>query len=80
MDADIHVWMLTGDNRETAVSIAYSCAFFNKSTELFVLDTTNDEETVNDLSKFVDTISSGKKSNRQYALITDGNVRFRLIN
>jgi magnesium-transporting ATPase (P-type) len=37
--ADIRVWVLTGDKRETAVNIAQSSGLCTKSTHLFVLDT-----------------------------------------
>ena len=38
-DANIRLWVLTGDKTETAVDIAFSCNLFSKGTELVFLTT-----------------------------------------
>ena len=35
LEADINVWMLTGDQLDTAESIGYSCKLFNDDTEIY---------------------------------------------
>ena len=37
LEADINVWMLTGDQLDTAESIGYSCKLFNDDTEVYKL-------------------------------------------
>ncbi|KIH55614.1 hypothetical protein ANCDUO_14225, partial [Ancylostoma duodenale] len=49
MAADMRVWMLTGDKRETAINIAHSCALCNPSTELLTVDKYTFEETYSKL-------------------------------
>ncbi|ETE59897.1 putative phospholipid-transporting ATPase VD, partial [Ophiophagus hannah] len=39
--AGINVWMLTGDKKETAINIAYSCKLLDGSDRLFSLDSEN---------------------------------------
>ncbi|KAJ3118729.1 hypothetical protein HDU96_009318 [Phlyctochytrium bullatum] len=36
--AGIKVWMLTGDKRETAINIAYTCNIAKESSEIFLID------------------------------------------
>jgi magnesium-transporting ATPase (P-type) len=45
IEADIHVWMLTGDKLDTAESIGYSSQLFNDDTEVYKLQSgdTKDE-------------------------------------
>lgn len=38
LDADIHVWMLTGDKQTTAINIGYSCQLLNSSMKLMVIN------------------------------------------
>jgi P-type E1-E2 ATPase len=39
-NANINLWMVTGDKLETAEHIGYSCNLFNKKTHLFrIIDT-----------------------------------------
>ncbi len=37
LEADIKVWILTGDKMETAINIGYSCNLLKKSTRLIFL-------------------------------------------
>ncbi|KAK9392143.1 putative phospholipid-transporting ATPase VD [Crotalus adamanteus] len=39
--AGINIWMLTGDKKETAINIAYSCKLLDGSDKLFTLDSEN---------------------------------------
>ena len=44
LEADIHVWMLTGDKQETAINIAKSCRLHREGTEMFIVNATTVEE------------------------------------
>lgn len=71
--------MLTGDKRETAISIAYSCTIFTESTKLLELEVAVDESTLQQLSDSVDKAPSDEQSKHHYALIANGDVRFSFI-
>lgn len=38
--ANIHIWMLTGDKRETSINIGYSARICKPESDLFILDST----------------------------------------
>jgi len=44
LEANIHVWMLTGDKQETAINIAKSCRLHKENTELLILNSTSADE------------------------------------
>ena len=45
LQADIKLWVLTGDKQETAINIGYSCRLLNEDfNELFVLNATEEEK------------------------------------
>jgi len=44
LEANIHVWMLTGDKQETAINIAKSCRLHNDNTELIIINVTSLDE------------------------------------
>lgn len=51
--AGIKVWVLTGDKKETAINISYSCKHFSNDMYKFVLTDTNDPVLIqNELKKF----------------------------
>jgi magnesium-transporting ATPase (P-type) len=54
--ADIRVWILTGDKRETAVNIAQSSGLCSNSTRLLVLDISNPEAVIAKLEDFTDFV------------------------
>lgn len=54
-DAGIKVWVLTGDRKETAVNIGYSCCLLTESMKIITLDSDN----VSDMKK---QIEEGLKS------------------
>jgi phospholipid-translocating ATPase len=41
--ANIHVWMLTGDKRETAINIAHSARICQPFSEIYILDATEND-------------------------------------
>uniref|UniRef100_F1KSC3 Phospholipid-transporting ATPase n=1 Tax=Ascaris suum TaxID=6253 RepID=F1KSC3_ASCSU len=72
MGADIHIWILTGDKRETAVNIAQASALCTSSTTQLVIDTNTYDETYSRLSAFVNKGQALNRSNVEFALIIDG--------
>ncbi|CAJ0580954.1 unnamed protein product, partial [Mesorhabditis spiculigera] len=72
MAADIHVWMLTGDKRETAINIAHSCALVNQNTELLIVDKTTYDDTYHKLIQFVDRAKQLEEQKREFAMVIDG--------
>ena len=44
LEADIHVWMLTGDKQETAINIAKSCRLHSDTAELLIINSSTAEE------------------------------------
>ncbi|AET40363.1 aminophospholipid-translocating P4-type ATPase DNF3 Ecym_5627 [Eremothecium cymbalariae DBVPG len=69
--AGIKIWMLTGDKRETAINIGYSCKLIYDYSTLFIV-TSNDEN----LASKITTVSS-EIENRNVAhcvVVIDGNT------
>ncbi|QLG72431.1 hypothetical protein HG535_0D01390 [Zygotorulaspora mrakii] len=56
--AGIHMWMLTGDKRETAINIGYSCKLIYDYSTVVIL-TTNDENIVSKMNVITQEIESG---------------------
>ena len=40
-DADVKLWVLTGDKIETAMNIGFSCKLLDDDMEIFILDAVN---------------------------------------
>ncbi|KJH47798.1 phospholipid-translocating P-type ATPase, flippase [Dictyocaulus viviparus] len=72
MAADIRVWMLTGDKRETAINIAHSCALCNQYTELLTVDKETYEETSLKLVQLVERSRQLLEENKEFAMVIDG--------
>ncbi|CAI5443943.1 unnamed protein product [Caenorhabditis angaria] len=72
MAADIRVWMLTGDKRETAINIAHSCALVHPHTELLIVDKTTYEDTYNKLEQFAQRAIELEKLEKEFAMVIDG--------
>jgi phospholipid-translocating ATPase len=67
----IKVWVLTGDKRETAINISYSCKHFSKDmVKLIITDVADAQGINNRLDYFEQQIK--KEPKVQYALIIDG--------
>lgn len=72
MAADIRVWMLTGDKRETAINIAHSCALCHPNTELLIVDKTTYEETYSKLEQFAARAAELERQEKEFAMVIDG--------
>jgi len=53
INADINIWMLTGDKLDTAESIGFSCKLFNDDTEIFKIRNESKEEVEEDISRIL---------------------------
>ena len=72
LEANINVWMLTGDKLDTAESIGFSCKLFKDDTEVFKIRTVGAEETYKLLNKtFLDMINLENEVHDNYNNITN---------
>ncbi|XP_026577882.1 probable phospholipid-transporting ATPase VD [Pseudonaja textilis] len=82
--AGINVWMLTGDKKETAINIAYSCKLLDGSDRLFSLNSENLETCAQKVKSILEEIdiksqtpkpqnpSGAAPPTRSFALIING--------
>ncbi|XP_058017424.1 phospholipid-transporting ATPase VD [Ahaetulla prasina] len=82
--AGINVWMLTGDKKETAINIAYSCKLLDASDRLFSLDSEDLETCAQKVKSILEEIEMKTRtpkpgnlpgtvtSARNFALIING--------
>merc|ERR1719471_902565 len=56
LEANIHVWMLTGDKQETAINIAKSCRLHGNNSEFIIINSTSSEEATEDIKEQVDIL------------------------
>lgn len=68
------MWMLTGDKRETAFSIARSCGLCTEQTKEFLLDSTNEEETYRKIQEFQKKASELKRNDSEFSLVVESSV------
>lgn len=69
IEADINVWMLTGDQLDTAESIGYSCRLFNDDTEVFKLRDGYKNESVKEiLKKFLEEMEKTEENILNYKI------------
>lgn len=73
LQADINVWVLTGDKQETAINIGYSCKLLSQGMQLIILNEEgldNVREAI--LRKNCDTSADILEKQNDMALIIDG--------
>lgn len=51
LEANIHVWVLTGDKQETAINIGHSCRLLTADMPKIILNTTNLDETRTEINE-----------------------------
>ncbi|KAG0190932.1 hypothetical protein DFQ28_001233 [Apophysomyces sp. BC1034] len=68
-EANIKVWVLTGDRQETAINIGYSCKLLTEEMELIICNTEDHDSTVSFLEKALDDV---KLHSEPLALIIEG--------
>ncbi|KAI1206839.1 phospholipid-translocating P-type ATPase [Annulohypoxylon truncatum] len=69
--ANIKVWMLTGDKRETAINIAHSAKLAKPFSELYILDATTDDLQEKITSTLIDV---GRGMIAHSVLVVDGHT------
>ncbi|KAI1710667.1 cation transport ATPase (P-type) domain-containing protein [Ditylenchus destructor] len=77
--ADIRIWMLTGDKRETAINIAQSSALCTKKTKLMIIDKRSYDEVLEELQKFNDIAHQYIQQNKEFALVINGGALHHAI-
>ncbi|VDO69688.1 unnamed protein product [Heligmosomoides polygyrus] len=70
--AGIRVWMLTGDKRETALNIAYSCELCDSTTEILFVDEDTFEDTYTRLVQLNCQSELFAKEGRNFVTVIDG--------
>jgi phospholipid-transporting ATPase len=80
MAADIRVWILTGDKRETAINIAQSSGLCTKSTQLLVLDVGGIGTVIAKLQEFNVLAQRFQIENVEFALVISGDALRESVN
>jgi len=68
-DANVKIWMLTGDKQETAVNIGFACQLLTNEMTLLVLNEETPRGTTTAIDKRLTEISTD--SNKSFALVID---------
>eukprot|EP00727_Mastigamoeba_balamuthi_P009714 m51a1_g5365 putative probable phospholipid-transporting atpase ia isoform x1 (1125) ;mRNA; f:511123-516212 len=71
LEADIKVWMLTGDKQETAINIGFACQLLTKEMQLMVLNEESEEGTRAALEKRLGEAPGAEDEGRGTALVVD---------
>lgn len=72
MQADISVWVLTGDKQETAINIGYSCCLLNPDHLQLIINTTSLDHTRSQLALAIEQFGHDLGTQNEVALIVDG--------
>ena len=74
LEANIHVWMLTGDKQETAINIAKSCKLHKDNCELLIINSASAEEAAEDIKEQIEMLRKENLVGRDndITLIVDG--------
>ena len=74
MEANIHVWMLTGDKQETAINIAKSCRLHRDGADLIIINATSLEEAQLEVGQHLEGLrkESVVGQNNNLTLVVDG--------
>ncbi|EON96401.1 putative phospholipid-transporting atpase 1 protein [Phaeoacremonium minimum UCRPA7] len=74
--ANIKIWMLTGDKRETAINIAHSARLCRPGSDIFILDISKGdlEEQLLGIREELEVTSSGSHLTRHTVVVIDGHT------
>ncbi len=75
MSAEMKIWMLTGDKRETAVNIAHASTLITSRTTLFIVDRQTYEETYERLQHYTQK-TFALPPNHEFSMAIEGTVSF----
>jgi len=78
--AGIKIWVLTGDKKETAINISYSCKHFsNEMQKLIITDLKEKSHIEKLLNEFKNTLTISNANSNSYALIIDGPTLYNVF-
>merc|ERR1719225_460277 len=74
LEANIHVWMLTGDKQETAINIAKSCMLHKESMQLMIINSSSLEDAKQEIKALLDPLKDNKLigKDNELTLVVDG--------
>ncbi|XP_062560434.1 probable phospholipid-transporting ATPase IA isoform X3 [Armigeres subalbatus] len=72
IEANINVWVLTGDKQETAINIGYSCKLLSHGMDLIILNEDSLDSTRNCLQRHIAEFGDQLRKENNVALIVDG--------
>merc|ERR1719225_1670304 len=74
LEANIHVWMLTGDKQETAINIAKSCLLHKESMQLMIINSSSLEEAKQEIRALLRPLTEEKLvgKDNELTLVVDG--------
>jgi phospholipid-translocating ATPase len=70
--ANIKVWMLTGDKRETAINIGHSAGICQSFSEIYILDATEDEDMHETMASILSDLNGGMVAHS--VIVIDGHT------
>ncbi|KAJ8973941.1 hypothetical protein NQ317_002445 [Molorchus minor] len=72
LEADINVWVLTGDKQETAINIGYSCRLLSQGIQLIILNEDGLDKVREVILRHCDELGENLEKQNEIALIIDG--------
>ncbi|XP_028136313.2 probable phospholipid-transporting ATPase IA isoform X2 [Diabrotica virgifera virgifera] len=72
LQADINVWVLTGDKQETAINIGYSCRLLSQGMQLLILNEDGLDKSREAILRHCEDIGVNLEKQNELALIIDG--------
>jgi len=74
LEANINVWMLTGDKQETAINIAKSCRLHKEDTEMIIINAKNLDEAKEEINEHISNFSQNNAigHSNDVTLVLDG--------
>ena len=74
LEANIHVWMLTGDKQETAINIAKSCLLHKESMQLMIINSSSLDEATQEIRALLGPLKEEKLvgKDNELTLVVDG--------
>ncbi|XP_018568743.1 probable phospholipid-transporting ATPase IA isoform X3 [Anoplophora glabripennis] len=72
LQADINVWVLTGDKQETAINIGYSCKLLTHGIPLIVLNEDGLDKVRESILRHCDELGDNLEKQNEIALVIDG--------
>ncbi|XP_056637997.1 probable phospholipid-transporting ATPase IA isoform X1 [Diorhabda sublineata] len=72
LQADINVWVLTGDKQETAINIGYSCKLLSQGMQLIILNEDGLDKTREAILKNCEDLGDNLGKQNDIGLVVDG--------